>query len=89
MTIHRHPNFKKAYKNRVANDQKLIVKIKKRIEYFVNNPSHPLLRDHALTGTKKGLRAFSVTGDIRIVYRWIESHTIELLTIGTHNQVYN
>lgn len=55
---------------------------------FINNPNHPLLHDHLLRGTKKGLRAFSVAGDIRVVYRRPNTDTIELLDIGSHNQVY-
>ncbi len=34
------------------------------------------------------LRAFSVTGDIRIVYFEINDESVLFLDIGTHNQVY-
>jgi len=35
----------------------------------------------------KGLRAFSVGGDLRVVYRETEEY-YEFLDIGSHNQVY-
>lgn len=88
MTINRHPSFKKAYKKRIASDSRLIAKTKVRVGYFVNNPFHPLLQDHPLKGSREGLRAFSVTGDIRIIYRRVNNDTVEFLDIGTHNQVY-
>lgn len=88
MTIHRHPSFKKAFKKRIFLDRKLVAKTKSRIEMFMNNHHHPLLRDHALTGSFRGLRSFSVTGDVRVVYRLVDEDSAELLDIGTHNQVY-
>ncbi len=88
MTIKRHPGFKKSYKKRIAADAKLVKKTRNRIQIFIDNPSHPLLRDHALKGAKEGLRAFSVTGDIRITYHRTSDSEAEFLDIGTHNQVY-
>lgn len=45
------------------------------------------LHDHALTGKLAGKRAFSMAGDIRIIYIELED-SIVFLDIGTHNQVY-
>jgi addiction module RelE/StbE family toxin len=59
-----------------------------KIKLFVLNPKHPLLKDHKLKGEKKGLRAFHVIGDIRIVYKQITADTVLFLDVGTHNQVY-
>lgn len=59
-----------------------------RIELFKINPANPMLHDHALKGTKLGLRAFAVTGDVRIVYKLEPSECVTFLDIGTHNQVY-
>ena len=35
----------------------------------------------------KGLRAFSIGGDLRVVYQETEDR-YELLDVGSHNQVY-
>lgn len=88
MIIHRHPQFKKSFKKRIALDHKLTTKTASRIQMFVDNPKHPLVRDHALTGSFQGLRAFWVTGDIRIIYRRNSADEVEFLDIGTHAQVY-
>jgi len=61
---------------------------KKRLKLFLENPKNPVLRDHALSGLLKGRRAFSVTGDLRIVYRFVTPDFVVLLRLGTHNQIY-
>ena len=81
--------FQKHYKQRILPDNSLVRHYQIRISYFINNPSHPLLRNHRLKGTQKDYCAFSVTGDTRIIYRRIDDQTVELLDIGTHNQVYS
>ena len=43
--------------------------------------------DHALTDGLEGKRAFSITGEIRVIYVELEG-CIVFLDIGTHNQVY-
>ncbi|KKS84974.1 MAG: hypothetical protein UV59_C0012G0067 [Candidatus Gottesmanbacteria bacterium GW2011_GWA1_43_11] len=80
--------FRKVFKKRIAGNEKLIRKFNLRLELFQQNPQHPLLHDHPLTGTKKGQRAFSITGDMRVVYQQVSEDVILLLDIGTHNQVY-
>ena len=70
------------------NDAKLVRRVEERLKLFQNNPQHPLLRDHALTGSKHGYCAFSVTADIRIIYYRPDEETIILYDIGSHNQVY-
>ena len=88
MKIELHPDFKKSYKKRISNNPKLILKTAQRINLFQENSDEPILRDHQLKGSKNNLRAFSITGDIRIVYMKISDEHIVLLDIGTHNQVY-
>mgnify|MGYP001580812411 CR=1 FL=1 len=79
--------FKKSYARRVLRDQALDKRFGERFLMFIQNPNHPLLRDHALRGEKKGLRSFSVTGDIRVTY-FIEDNIAYFLDIGSHNQVF-
>jgi mRNA-degrading endonuclease YafQ of YafQ-DinJ toxin-antitoxin module len=45
------------------------------------------LYDHHLTGDLQGRRAFSITGDVRVVYIEFKDKII-FLDVGTHNQVY-
>lgn len=60
----------------------------KRLDIFLKNPSHPLLRVHPLKGNLTGLRAFSVTGDYRVTYRILDQESVKFIDIGTHAQVY-
>ncbi len=87
MIVKPHPHFKKSYKKRIFSNKDLVNKVQERLEQFIQDPFSSLLKDHSLTGDMKGFRAFSVTGDIRIVY-YVEDGTIRLYDIGTHNQVY-
>lgn len=82
-----HRVFKKNFKKRIEPNKKLLNKFKQRLEIFVNNPSNKILKPHQLKGKRKSYWSFSITGDIRVIYK-IEDEIIKLYDIGTHNQVY-
>lgn len=88
ITVNFHKSFLKSYGKRIKNDQKLKLQAINRVELFKTDRSNSILKDHQLTGEKQGLRAFSITGDIRIVYRLVSDNFVEFLDIGSHNQVY-
>lgn len=87
MKIEATHSFLKIFKRRFSNQPKIKEKFFERTRMFAENPQNLLLKDHPLKGKKIGLRAFSVTGDIRVVY-YIFNDTAYFLDIGTHNQVY-
>jgi len=80
-------NFLKNYKKRIASNKSLDRQFKERLQLFLINQRSPLLKTHKLIGTKKDLHAFSVTGDIRVIY-YQQSNIVFLIDIGFHNQVY-
>jgi addiction module RelE/StbE family toxin len=82
-----HPKFTRSYRKRIAPDKKLRIHAQERIALFQKNPLHPVLRNHPLRGEKGGFQSFSVTGDVRIIYK-IEDNIATFFDIGTHNQVY-
>lgn len=88
MTIELHPNFKKSYKKRITNNPQLVKRTEERLTLFKSDPTNPILKEHQLTGTKSAFRAFSVAGDIRIIYLPVSEDHVILLDIGSHNQVY-
>lgn len=88
MIIELHPSFKKAYQKRIAINQKLVTKLRERLKLFQRDPTYPILKDHPLKGEKINLRAFSVMGNIRIVYLPISENHVILLDIGGHSQFY-
>jgi len=76
MTIELHPHFKKSYKKRIANNQQLVKRAEERLALFKSDPTNPILKDHQLSGAKSALRAFSISGDIRIIYSPVSNHSI-------------
>ena len=86
--IQYHRNFLKSYNKRIRSNPKLKSTFEKRVKQFCLKPDHPLLHDHQLIGEKQNFRSFSITGDIRLIYFWINEQTVLFLDIGSHNQVY-
>ena len=80
-------DFKKAYAKRISHNKNLTTRFENRYDLFVEEPTNPVLKDHVLSGKLKGYKAFSITGDIRVVY-YIHNDTAYFVDIGTHNQVY-
>ena len=87
MRVNYHRNFKKNFRNRISPHGNLVKKFEERLELFLKDSKNPLLKDHALIGRRIRLRAFSVTGDIRVVY-FVRGGELYLLDVGTHSQVY-
>ncbi|MBU2524128.1 type II toxin-antitoxin system mRNA interferase toxin, RelE/StbE family [Patescibacteria group bacterium] len=67
---------------------KIQQKFEERIDIFIKNPIADELRVHSLKGNLVGYRAFSVTGDYRVIFKIIGPNKCRLIDIGTHNQVY-
>lgn len=63
------------------------IAFRQRFELFLNNPFHPQLNNHALTGKYKNYRSINITGDWRAIYsEEKDAFIFELL--GTHSQLY-
>lgn len=87
MIIRRHSLFRKNFKKRIHPNHTIEQKFEERLNLLLKDPQNPLLKDHLLIGRLREFRAFSITGDIRVVYRIIDN-TVVLYDIGSHNQVY-
>lgn len=86
MQIQYHQRFTKRFRKLLPSLQG---KTTFAIRAFVRNPHDPRLRNHALSGRLKEFRAFSVTGDVRIIFQEFDHYALVLfLDVGTHNQVY-
>lgn len=64
----------------------LYKKIKKQLSLFQQNPHHPSLRTHKLTGDLKDSWSISVDRKHRLLYR--EGKTFLFFLFGTHDEVY-
>jgi len=69
-------------------DKKLIDRIEKQIALFEENPKHPSLRIHKLSGNMTNLWSISITMSIRMVYLLVDQDTALFLKIGAHDDVY-
>ena len=85
--LRRHKNFDKNFRTRITPNKKLLHQFEQRLRLFMRGVRGFPVDDHALKGSMNGLRAFSVSGDIRVVYRETDEY-YEFLDIGSHNQVY-
>ena len=81
-------SFKRAYKKSTKANPNLKDKIAKALEIFVNDPFHPSLRTHKLSGRLEGLWAFVVEHDCRVVVRFLGEGNVLLIDVGKHDEVY-
>jgi len=86
MKIIFHKNFEKKYKKF---SDKIRQKVKERNILFEKDPYDPILNNHALNGRYMGYRSISITGDIRIIYKFLDKDTVLFSEIGTHSDLYS
>ena len=82
MIIHTTSKFRKAYKKMPK-----IVKIKaeEKERIFIKNPFDLRLDTHKLHGKYKDFQAFTVVGQYRIMFIFIDSGDVDFVNIGTHD----
>jgi mRNA-degrading endonuclease YafQ of YafQ-DinJ toxin-antitoxin module len=88
--LQRTKNFEKSL---LRLPKKIQQKFIEKLEIFLEDSYHPLLKTHSLKGDMNNLYAFSVTGDVRVIFsQYIDNEkeiiTLTFIDIGTHNQVY-
>ena len=66
----------------------LIVNFQDTLAQFTENPFHPSLKTHNLSGKLKEYWAFSITYEYRLVFKFISENKALLIDIGTHDEVY-
>lgn len=63
-------------------------KIEKQEKLFRANPFHPSLRTEKLAPKQHELWSLHVDLRYRIIFRFLETTTVVLLTVNTHDRVY-
>jgi len=58
------------------------------LNYLKQDPFHPLLHSKHLTGELSGYLSFRITRDYRVIFRFIDLHTIQLLRAADRKDVY-
>jgi addiction module RelE/StbE family toxin len=72
----------------VKNWSKLNPKRKKetveKIDIFLENPYSPTLKTHKLTGKLKDYWSFSVSYNLRVMFKFSKNNVVEFIDIGGH-----
>lgn len=72
-------------------DKTIQFKVDNTLEIFLEDPQHPLLNNHKLSGKLEHLRSLNVTGDYRIWIHQLDEKTyeiVELIDVWTHSDLY-
>ena len=82
--------FKKIYRKWIHKHPDLKDQFAKKIILFAEDPFHPSLKTHTLSGVLKGLWSFRISYEQRLVFDFTdESRTkVILIDIGSHEEVY-
>ena len=85
MIIELHKNFAKQITKLKPAQQK---RLQKTLHLFLNEPNHPELYNHPLSGEWKGHRSITFGGNWRAHYIPIDENTALFVAVGTHSQLY-
>ena len=80
--------FKRSFKKRIERNQNLKLKFSEKLAQFIQDPFHPGLKAHKLSGKLQGLWSFSIEYDVRVLFFFVEEDKAVFVDIGSHDQVY-
>ena len=88
------PKSLRAFKRMVRQNPQLRPMIEKTLEQLAEDPFHPILKTHKLSGEFAGIWACSIDYSYRILFAFVpnpegnEEEAILLLNLGDHDDVY-
>ncbi len=85
MKICFHKNFEKQYKKLIKKDQK---RVQEKLKLFLDNPFSPILKNHPLKGKYLDYRSINISGDLRAIYKYIDSKKCIFVILDNHNNLY-
>ena len=82
--------FRKIYTKWARQHPELKASFSKKIVQFADDPFHPSLKTHSLSGVLKGLWSFRITYEHRLVFDFLDEQRTQvlLIDIGSHKEVY-
>ena len=87
LKLFRTKTFLKDYRKIKFTDKLYLKYILFFAELLRGEPLPSEAKDHPLKGNWKDYREFHVSGDLLVIYRVVED-TLELVTIGSHSEVF-
>jgi mRNA-degrading endonuclease YafQ of YafQ-DinJ toxin-antitoxin module len=88
MHVAKSARFQRAYKKIIQGRPALQAKFAEKIRLFIEDPHHPSLDTHSLSGKLDGMWAFSLTFKLRVVFSFSDANYVTLENIGPHDAVY-
>jgi addiction module RelE/StbE family toxin len=88
MKISFSKSFQKVFNKRIKNNKRISELFSEKLKLFAEEPYHPSLKTHKLTGKLKDYHSFRIDLDYRVIFEFVESEKVILIDIGTHDQVY-
>ncbi len=87
------PKSLRAFKRLVRQNPQLRPQIDQTLTQLAQDPFHPSLRTHKLTGNLADIWSCSINYQLRILFEFVESpdreiDAIVLLNLGSHDEVY-
>lgn len=73
-------HFRKSLKKHRASRRTITAKI----ELFLQEPFHPSLKTHKLSGKLEGFWSFSISYHLRLLFEFIDEESVGLVDVGTH-----
>jgi addiction module RelE/StbE family toxin len=86
--LHWDEPFIKKVKKLMKNNPNFEIIFKKRIELLELDPFHPTLKTHKLQGKLKKYYSCSIDYYFRLIFDFLDNENIQLLDIGSHDEVY-
>jgi addiction module RelE/StbE family toxin len=59
-----------------------------QLEVFIDNPFHVSLNNHQLNGEWSDYRSININGDMRAIYKDIDSTFVHFVAIDSHSELY-
>ncbi|MBS9783775.1 type II toxin-antitoxin system mRNA interferase toxin, RelE/StbE family [Candidatus Gracilibacteria bacterium] len=86
MDLRTSKKFNRKFKELDSDQKDFVLDV---LDFFREDPHHPSLRNHPLSGSMAGKRSISAGDDCRIIF--VEKNNyiqVLMLDIGTHDEVY-
>jgi len=87
MNVYLSTLFLRSLKRLIKKNPSLHHKVKEKISLFQNNPEHPTLKLHKLTGGQENVWSLSVGYNLRITFVY-QNGDVVLVNIDTHDEIY-
>ncbi len=76
-----NPHFRKLIKAFPLKEKARIIR---KVNLFLADPYSPNLKTHKLSGRLKNYWSFSVSYNLRVLFRFYKENVVEFVDLGTH-----